>query len=178
MGRRHKLGGHEGQEVTLDLSGLKSIQLQCKKLERRTIQWGYIRNLKYPQSDLYGRGGWNVAQVAAIHEFGIGVNKRPFFSQSLVDARQFLNSGWIEKVFLSALENTEFDGMLDFIGQELSKTIKIAILRQNFYPISPATIALKASNNHNTEILQATQKLSDSPSHKVLHRKLQSGESK
>ena len=126
--------------TTMDLSGLRSLEKQCKGISKRHIKFGWIDGKNYPASS--DNAGTPIAQVAANHEFGTGVSQRPYFRQAIDIARQ-THKKEITNIFEDVLHGRNTATSLEKLSNELVKDYSESVLRQNYKALSPTTVSIK-----------------------------------
>lgn len=166
MGRRKKIAQFEGLTWDVDFSEIDKIKKNCKTINRRHIQWGYLSPRTYPAGDPNGRAGMPVAWIAAINDLGLEVAKgkdgktrklpaRPFFTASIAGAILLVRQ-IIERFFLDVLAGKNMDGDLTRLATMLEWTVRMSIDYQNFTPLAPFTVAKKEARGGNPAILKDT----------------------
>lgn len=166
MGRRKKIAQFEGLTWDVDLSEIDKIKKNCKTINRRHIQWGYLSPRTYPAGDPNGRAGWLVSYQAMIHEFGLDVVKdkkggkrkmpaRPFFTSSIA-AAILLVKQIAERFFLDVLAGKNMDDDLGRLATMLEWTVRMAIDNNNFKELHEFTLERKEARGGNPAILKDT----------------------
>lgn len=125
---------------TLDLNGLKKLEKSCKGINKRHIKFGWIDGKNYPVSS--GNGGIPIASIAAKHEFGTGIVRRPYFQQTIDIARR-THKPEITNIFLNVIYGTNTATSLEKLSNELVIDYSESVLRQNYKKLSDVTVAIK-----------------------------------
>lgn len=132
----------------VDLDCLKAIKAAANLTNMRSINYGIIDDVKYPN-------GTYVAEAAKVQEYGLedfmsigGVSvdlpPRPFFGQSLVKAKVMATKfaeGFFTQTILSGKNNSYvyIDMHMQVMASQLANTVRQAIDEQNFTDISQST---------------------------------------
>lgn len=127
-------------DIKADLNGLRKLEKQCKSISKKHIKFGWIDGKRYPMSSV--NAGVPIAEIAAKHEFGTGVTRRPYFSQAIDIARR-THKPEITNIFLNTIYGTSTVTSLEKLSNELVKDYSESVLRQNYKALSPVTIAIK-----------------------------------
>jgi hypothetical protein len=157
-----------GYEVKTDWKGLDDLWKRLQDLNQKEIEYGFINEDKYPVGDK--RGGMYVADIAWKQEQGFETTgqpapPRPFFTQSIADAKSYVR-GVAPMIFkLSFIGKVEKE-MLN-IGRNLVQTVKTSIDDAQFPLNTERTLDLKAPE---TRVLHETGLMYDSINARIVNR--------
>ena len=133
---------------------LKRIIRNAGKGGVRSVQVGFFRSAKY-------QDGTPVTNVAAQHEFGVGVPERPFMRRATKPMAEGIHRILVQGINPQRMVVTP--RLAELVGIEMEQNIKLSIVQLKTPPNSPATIKRKGSANP----LVDTGLLKRSVSHKV-----------
>ena len=135
---------------------LKKIGKNLKDLHNTHTEWGWINENVYPSSDIAGRKGIKIAEIAKINEYG-GFSKsktgaqptyippRPYFRQALMSTESRFISD-VSKIFKAALHNTPYHQLLEDQARLAAWDIISSIKKQNMKPLAQKTIDIKGNS--------------------------------
>lgn len=140
-------------KIDFDDSVMKDIKKNLKKLHNTHTEWGWINENVYPATDIAGRGGIKIAEIARINEYG-GLSKsktssefttipaRPYFRQALMATESRMMND-VTKIFRDVLHNKSIDQALEDQARLASLDIVQSIRKQNKKPLHDKTIEIK-----------------------------------
>lgn len=157
-----------GYEVKMDYSGLDALWKRLQDLNQKEIEYGFINEEKYPAGDK--RAGMYVADIAWKQEQGFETTgepapPRPFFTQSITDAKSYV-SGVAPVIFKLSLIGKVEKEMLN-IGKGLVQTVRTSIDDAQFPLNRERTLDLKAPE---TRVLHETGLMYDSITARIVNR--------
>ena len=129
-----------GRFTSAGRSGAEFVR-KAKRAQARAVHqvaWGFFSTARYP-------AGEAVTNVAASHEYGIGVPERPFFRQSLAGAERALRA--IVRDGLDGRTMAVTERTANRVGAHFAGELQESITRLRTPPNSPATIRRKGSSN-------------------------------
>jgi len=157
-----------GYEVKTDFKELDALWKRLQDLNQKEIEYGFLEDIRYPESSRHQN--LTVADVAWMNESGHVTNgvvtpPRPFFTQSIEEAKGYIKSV-APKIFrLSFIGKVEKE-MLS-IGKDLVQSVKDKIDNNNFPLNTERTLAMKAPE---TRVLHETDLMYDSITARIVNR--------
>ena len=157
-----------GYEVKTDFKELDALWKRLQDLNQKEIEYGFIEDIRYPESSRHKN--LTVADVAWMNETGHTTKgqdapPRPFFTQSIEDAKKYVVSV-APKIFnLSFIGKVEKE-MLN-VGRDLVQTVKDKIDNNNFPLNTEYTLAMKAPE---TRVLHESNLMYDSITARIVNR--------
>jgi len=156
--------------IEFDVSTLKEIKSTLGAIVAYEIEWGILNGETYPD-------GQPVANRMHKHEYGLPVKMpdgtfktlppRPAFMQSILREGKMEAQTSSMLLFQKALSNEKIGKFRQWIADNMAKTVKNEIDRQQFKELSEVTIKKKG---HDT-ILKDTEKMYDSITGKSVRKK-------
>lgn len=131
--------------IKSDLKNLKSLEKNCRTLNKRHIRFGWYEGKKYPTSS--GNGGISIAQVAYWQEYGASndgknIPSRPYFRQTInIIKGSYRND--IKKIFLTGLYGNDIDAGLNKLASSIVLDYHKTVAMQNHKKLSDYTISIK-----------------------------------
>lgn len=157
-----------GYEVKTDWKGLDDLWKRLQDLNQKEIEYGFIdESIRYPESSRHEN--LTVADVAWMNEVGHTTRgqdapPRPFFTQSIADAKSYVR-GVAPMIFkLSFIGKVEKE-MLN-VGRNLVQIVKTSIDDAQFPLNTERTLLMKAPE---TRVLHETDLMYDSIQAKIVN---------
>ena len=140
----------------MDLSGLKKLQRDLKKIDKTEIEWGWINGKAYNKADINKRGGIPFALIAINNEFGgyakdmrtskyVYIPSRPYFQQSTKNSVSYAKKE-VADVFRLVMAGGDYKAHLQAIANAQVDILKKSIAQNNMTPLHPKTVAIKDSS--------------------------------
>ena len=140
----------------MDLSGLKKLQRDIKKIDKTEIEWGWINGKAYSKSDINKRGGIPFALIAIRNEFGgyaknmktskfVYIPARPYFQQSTKSSVSY-SKREVAEVFRLVMVGGDYKSHLQTIANAQVDILKKSIAQNNMKSLHPKTVAIKDSS--------------------------------
>lgn len=120
--------------------GIGIIQQRLKELTKKEIAVGFPKGKSQAYPD-----GTSVIEVAASHQYGIGVPERPFMNEAKEEIEKQTKP--ILRAITKSKNPNQVKVLQEIAGQAASDAIKKAIVDLKDPPNAPATIAAKGSDN-------------------------------
>lgn len=139
----------------MDISGLKKLQRELKKIDKTEIEWGWINGKAYNKADINKRGGIPFALVAITNEFGgytmnmktnkyVYIPARPYFQQSTRESTSYIQRE-VGDVFRLVMTGGDYKSQLNAIANAQVDILKKSIASNNMKSLHPKTVAIKDS---------------------------------
>lgn len=132
-------------KTTLNLSGLNKIKRRLNTLDGKKVQTGFFKPIPYV-NDEGELTGATVIDVAAAHEFGIGVPERPFLSHTFFIKKHYkeVTRQMLKRIVLLDRNTAP---QLKLLGETIEKDMKDVVTAWLNPPNSPETVERKGRND-------------------------------
>lgn len=133
-------------KITSNKKSLRKLEVNCRKLNRRHIRFGWYEGRNYPAS--HENKGLSIAQVAYWQEYGMrgqggkSIPSRPYFRQAIITVQNGYNTR-IKNMFLTGIFGNDIDTHLNKIATSIVSDYQKSVALQNHEKLSDVTVKIK-----------------------------------